>query len=54
MKPLSKAPSAGDTDWSRQPERSNATLLRIMTTAPAWAQGLPLNAEVAVMTRYGK
>ncbi|MBY4947501.1 acyl-CoA synthetase [Cupriavidus respiraculi] len=31
MKPLSKAPSAGDTDWSRQPERSNTTLLRIMT-----------------------
>ncbi len=31
MKPLSKTPSAGDADWSRQPERSNAALLRIMT-----------------------
>lgn len=36
------------------PEAAAAALLRIMTTAPAWAQGLPLNAEVATMTRYGK
>jgi len=36
------------------PETAAATLLRIMTTAPAWASGLPLNAEVAVMTQYGK
>lgn len=36
------------------PDTAADTLLRIMTTAPAWAQGLPLNAEVAVMTRYGK
>ena len=36
------------------PETAAETLLRIMTTAPAWASGLPLNAEVAVMTRYGK
>jgi hypothetical protein len=36
------------------PDTAADTLLRIMTTAPAWAQGLPLNAEVAVMTQYGK
>ena len=37
-----------------QPDTAAETLLRVMTTAPAWAQGLPLNAEVATMTRYGK
>ena len=26
----------------------------VMCTPPVWAQGLPLNAEVEVMTRYGK
>jgi len=36
------------------PEAAAAALLRVMTTAPAWAQGLPLNAEVETMTRYGK
>jgi len=36
------------------PEAAGAALLRVMTTAPAWAQGLPLNAEVEIMTRYGK
>jgi len=36
------------------PEAAAAKLLKIMTTAPAWAYGLPLNAEVATMTRYGK
>jgi len=36
------------------PEAAAAALLKIMTTAPAWAEGLPLNAEVATMTRYGK
>ena len=36
------------------PDAAADALLRIMTTAPAWAQGLPLNAEVATMTRYGK
>jgi hypothetical protein len=25
-----------------------------MCTPPDWAQGLPLNAEVEVMSRYGK
>jgi len=29
-------------------------LERIMSTPPAWAEGLPLAAEVSVMTRYGK
>lgn len=37
-----------------EPEAAAAKLLKIMTTAPAWAEGLPLNAEVATMTRYGK
>ena len=35
-------------------EMAQATLLRVMTDAPVWAQGLPLDAEVAVMQRYGK
>lgn len=35
-------------------ETAQATLLRVMTDAPAWAQGLPLDAEVAAMQRYGK
>ena len=30
------------------------TLKRVMCTPPAWAQGLPLNAEVETMSRYGK
>jgi DNA polymerase len=29
-------------------------LKRVMCTAPAWADGLPLAAEVETMTRYGK
>ena len=37
-----------------EPEAAAAALLKIMTTPPAWAYGLPLNAEVATMTRYGK
>ena len=36
------------------PDTAADALLRVMTTAPAWAQGLPLNAEVNIMTRYGK
>ena len=35
-------------------EMAQAALLRVMTDAPVWAQGLPLDAEVAVMQRYGK
>jgi len=30
------------------------TLKRVMCTPPNWAAGLPLNAEVEVMSRYGK
>jgi DNA polymerase bacteriophage-type len=30
------------------------TLMQIMCTPPAWAQDLPLSAEISVMTRYGK
>ena len=30
------------------------TLKQVMCTPPAWAVGLPLNAEVETMTRYGK
>ena len=37
-----------------EPEAAAATLLKIMTTTPTWAMGLPLNAEVATMSRYGK
>lgn len=36
------------------PETASAALVRIMTTPPDWAYGLPLNAEVATMVRYGK
>ena len=35
-------------------EAAAAALVKTMTTPPAWAMGLPLNAEVATMTRYGK
>ena len=37
-----------------EPEAAAETLVRVMTTPPVWAFGLPLNAEVATMTRYGK
>jgi len=26
----------------------------VMCTAPGWAEGLPLDAEINVMERYGK
>jgi len=26
----------------------------VMCTPPPWAKGLPLDAEVAIMSRYGK
>jgi len=35
-------------------EAAAARLVQIMCAPPAWASGLPLNAEVAVMERYGK
>ena len=37
-----------------EPEAAAAGLLKIMTTPPKWAYGLPLNAEVGTMVRYGK
>ena len=37
-----------------QADAAAAALVKIMCTPPMWAAGLPLNAEVAVMTRYGK
>lgn len=35
-------------------ERAAARLVEIMCQPPVWAKGLPLNAEVATMVRYGK
>jgi DNA polymerase len=35
-------------------ERVSARMHEIMTTAPAWAKGLPLAAEGSIMLRYGK
>ena len=35
-------------------EAAAARLVQIMCTPPPWATGLPLNAEVAIMDRYGK
>ncbi len=35
-------------------DEAAARLVEIMCEAPSWAAGLPLNAEVAVMKRYGK
>jgi len=37
-----------------RPEEMAEQLERVMCTPPAWAQGLPLGAEVAIMSRYGK
>lgn len=37
-----------------EPDRAKAELERIMTTPPAWAEGLPLAVEAKVMVRYGK
>ena len=35
-------------------EEASARLVEVMCQPPAWASGLPLNAEVATMARYGK
>jgi DNA polymerase len=35
-------------------EAAAARLVQIMCEPPPWASGLPLNAEVAIMERYGK
>ena len=37
-----------------QPETVTEQLRKVMCTAPPWAQGLPLDAEISTMTRYGK
>ena len=37
-----------------QAEEAAQELKRVMCEPPAWADGLPLDAEVGVMTRYGK
>lgn len=37
-----------------QAEAASARLVEIMCQPPSWASGLPLNAEVATMSRYGK
>jgi DNA polymerase len=42
-----------ETDASAA-EDAAAALVKIMCTPPLWAAGLPLNAEVAIMQRYGK
>ena len=35
-------------------EAAAERLVQVMCTPPPWASGLPLNAEVAIMERYGK
>ena len=37
-----------------QPEAVMKEMERIMCTPPAWAEGLPLDVEAQIMTRYGK
>lgn len=37
-----------------KPEEAQAALVNVMTTPPAWAEGLPLDVEASVMERYGK
>ena len=37
-----------------KPEAALEELQRVMTTPPAWAAGLPLDAETSIMDRYGK
>ena len=37
-----------------QPEKVEDELRKVMCTPPPWAQGLPLDAEISIMTRYGK
>jgi DNA polymerase len=36
------------------PDDAKAALEQVMTTPPAWAEGLPLDVEASVMERYGK
>jgi len=37
-----------------RPQEMAEELKRVMCTPPKWAEGLPLGAEVAIMSRYGK
>ena len=37
-----------------QPEAVTEQLRKVMCTPPPWAQGLPLDAEIQTMARYGK
>ena len=37
-----------------QPEQVTEQLKKVMCTPPPWAQGLPLDAEIQTMARYGK
>jgi DNA polymerase bacteriophage-type len=37
-----------------RPEEMAVRLKEVMCTPPIWAEGLPLDAEVAIMSRYGK
>jgi DNA polymerase len=37
-----------------RPEEMAERLEKVMCTPPEWAEGLPLGAEVAIMSRYGK
>lgn len=37
-----------------QPEQVTEQLRKVMCTPPPWAQGLPLDAEISTMARYGK
>ena len=37
-----------------EPDRVLSLMREVMTTAPAWAQGLPLDIDIKVMDRYGK
>ena len=39
---------------SDRPEEAKALLEEVMTTPPAWAEGLPLDVEASIMERYGK
>jgi len=37
-----------------RPEEVKCQMESIMRSSPNWAEGLPLDVEINVMTRYGK
>jgi DNA polymerase I-like protein with 3'-5' exonuclease and polymerase domains len=39
---------------SATPEIAAQIIKDVMCTPPAWAEGLPLDVEASIMTRYGK